>query len=354
VDHKNDRSCSSCFFSEEFPGIKIEEDGKCNFCNHNDFQIGHRGQAAEDMGKLHSIAKELKKQRKGKYDCIIGASGGLDSSYVIYIARRILGLNPLVIKYDHGFNYDIATDNLEAICNKLQVDLEIIRSAKEYDRKYVRFMVLALRDIDAYWGVCSFCHYILPAVIYKYALEENISTILHSSNLYEKRLYLKRDFKLRFMLRNLSKLGLLKLLRLVFYAGVAQCYLIGLKLEFYVPPISNVFRHEAKKPSALEWVDMTRYIKWDIDQIVETMGREIGWKRPDKPKLPMRFDCKIEESLINHTYKKAIGLTVHGIICNNLIYDGARTKSELEDTVEHYDHALTQAMQQILSDLEIG
>ena len=353
MNEKTCKSCNSCFFSEKFPGVVIEENGNCNFCNHGDFKVRKKGQTALDRNELYRIAEELKKERKGKYDCIIGASGGLDSSYVIYIARRILGLNPLVVKYDHGFNHRIATDNLETICSKLKVDLKIIKSAQKYDLKYIRFMVLALKDIDLYWGVCSFCHYILSTVLYKYALEENISAILSSYNPYESKLYLKGSFKLKFMLRNVFRLSIIKLVKLVFYMSIAQYYFTRLKLEFYVPPISNVFRSRTKRPGKIEWVSITRYVEWDIDNMVKTMEEEIGWKKPKESELPMRFDCKIEDSLINYTYKKATGLTVQGVICNNLIYDRLRTKSELKDTVKRYDDDLIQAMRQMLSDLKI-
>jgi len=353
MNDKDYKSCSSCFFSEKFPGVVIEKNGRCNFCNHGDFKARKERQTTLDITELHRIAEELKKERKGKYDCIIGASGGLDSSYVIYIARKILQLNPLVIKYDHGFNYSLAASNLETICKQLGIDFKIVQSSKKYDLKYIRSMVLALRDLDVYWGICGFCHYILLAVVYKYALEENISTIFYSGNLYQSRLYLRRDFKLKFMLRNLRKLSIAKLARLVFYMMIAQYYFVRLKLEFYVPPLSNILRSRVKMRENIKLLNVTRYVRWDIDEMVKAMEEEMGWRKPREPKLPMRFDCKIEDSLINHTYTKAVGLTVQGIICNNLIYDGIRTKSKLRDTVQKYNDDVVQEMRQMLSDLKL-
>lgn len=133
MNNKNYKKCNSCFFSEKFPGVIIEKNGRCTFCNSDDFKIDKSVQTTLNITELQNIAKELKEKRKGKYDCIIGASGGLDSSYVIYIAKKILDLNPLVIKYDHGFNYSISDNNLKTICSKLKVDLKIIKSAKQND-----------------------------------------------------------------------------------------------------------------------------------------------------------------------------------------------------------------------------
>lgn len=343
--------CCSCFFSTKFPGITIDKYGKCNLCNNRNFAAARKKFTSSDIAELRRIAERLKQNRQGKYDCIIGASGGLDSSYVIYIAVKVLELNPLVISYDAGFSYDVAKQNLKAVCEALKVDLKIIRSASQNDLKYVKYTVLALSGINAYWGICLFCHYILNAVVYKYALKENIQAIMNSSNLYEVRLYLpERGFRWRFMINALLKAGLWRLSKLLLYLAVAQYYLLRLKLEFYVPPITNMFSLSPKRPP-IETVNVTKYIEWDIVKMVNTLKKQTGWTTPEHPNPQMRFDCKIEDSFINHTYKNATGTTVHGIICNNLIYDDIWTKSQLKEVVEYYDNIISQRMEEVRSHL---
>jgi hypothetical protein len=221
------KKCNTCFFSEKFPSVTIEKNGQCNFCNSDKFKINKGKQTNSNLTELQNIAKKLKEKRKGNYDCIIGASGGLDSSYVIYIAKKILDLNPLVIKYDHGFNYSFSDQNLETICSKLKVDFKIIRSAKQFDIKYVRSLVLALKDIDIYKGICMCCQYALPAVVYNYALRENISTILKSSNSYEDSLHMDRISYNPFrrlisdaLIKYFFKLKIIKLIKFIFYTSV--------------------------------------------------------------------------------------------------------------------------------------
>jgi len=331
------RSCKSCFFDEKFPGVTIEENGNCNFCNSRYFLNKKEKQVLFDIEKLQSIAADLKKQRKGKYDCVIGASGGLDSSYILYVAKKILKLNPLAVNYDSGFVNEIASDNLKTICNKLGIDLKVLKSTKGYNLKYIKFTVLALKDVNAYWGICKFCHYILSDVIFKTALEVKATTILKSLNLYEDELYVKTSLKVKFMLKNILQLNPVELLKFIFYSIIAQYYLIRLKLEFYLPPISNIFKIKPKMPKGLKEVNITDFVKWDIGKMVEALEKEAGWRIPKGLKLPMRFDCKIGQSFLNHSFKRATGITTHGIICNNLIYDGTKTKNELKDTNELYD-----------------
>ena len=329
-------TCSTCFVPTRFPGIQIENNGKCSLCNSNIFGTVRKARTTSNITELHRIAEQLKKKRYGQYDCVIGASGGLDSSYVIYVAKKVLDLNPLVVSYDYGFTYDITKNNLKTICKELKVDLRFIHSAQEYDRKYIKSMVRALSTIDIYWGVCAFCHYVLPAAVYHCALKEKTFFILTSSNVYEQFLHVHRGVRSKFTARALLKSGIWKLPKILLHMAVAYYYLLRLKLEFYVPPIINIFL-PLPKSHRLKKVNITKYVRWDVDTMAETLQKEVGWKTPEHPKLPMRFDCEIEESLINYTYKQTTGMTVHGIICNNLIYDGVRTKSKLKDTVDYYD-----------------
>ena len=73
---------------------------------------------------LMKTAEKIRQEGKGKdFDCIIGLSGGLDSSYVTYVAKEIMGLRPLLFHVDAGWNTDKAVGNIEKICNGLGLDL---------------------------------------------------------------------------------------------------------------------------------------------------------------------------------------------------------------------------------------
>jgi len=107
-DRQENHVCSSCFSTTKFPGTIIEWNKKCNRCNSHDFEEEIKHQTTSDISELRSIGKKLKEKTPGKYDCVISASGGFDSSYIIYAAKKLLNLNPLVVKYDYGFNHEIA------------------------------------------------------------------------------------------------------------------------------------------------------------------------------------------------------------------------------------------------------
>ena len=330
----NSQQCTTCFFTKEFPGIEIGENGQCNLCSFSQAAPPPASRASRDIAELLRISDDLK-SRNGRYDCIIGASGGLDSSYVIYVAKKVLRLNPLVVYYNHGLTHEIADRNLVSLCQDLDIELRTFRSKDHYDQKYVQSIIKAFRDTDFYWGVCFFCHYILAAVLYRTALQENISTVLTSTNYYEAKVDVPTRFRFEVIGKSLRKRGVLNLIKTLFHLIVAFSNLTLLKLKYYLPPITNLFRRAPNKPTNLDTVIITPYLGLDIPTMVATLESETGWRSPQPPQLPMRFDCMIEDSLINRTYQKATGITVHGIICNHMIYAGLGTKDELSATVTH-------------------
>ena len=126
------KSCSTCFTNDRVPGIKIDTSGQCNVCSYYHSDVGlaelNRSITLDRLDELNNIASIIKSEAKtngSKYDCVLGASGGFDSTYVIYIAKKILGLNPLVIKYDNGVCHPIANANLKKTCKLLGLELKV-------------------------------------------------------------------------------------------------------------------------------------------------------------------------------------------------------------------------------------
>lgn len=338
--------------TEDFPGVRIEDNGSCTLCNGYDLVSYAESRTTSNLDELKRVAETMKQSRTGRYDCVIGASGGLDSSYVLYIAKRVLGLNPLVVNYDHGFGFDSAIDNIDRMCEDLGVDLRRLKSPKRNDWKFVRHTVQALRSIGIFWSVCTFCHYVCSAVSYKVALEENVGYIMGSANPYQKSLHLTKDFRLRRIVKALRSQGPLNWLRTICHLAVSQYYLLRVKLDFYVAPPSNLFTGFSP-PKSVERIDVTKYVPWDIFGMVETMERETRWRVPPDPGFPMRFDCRIEAGLLDATYKKVTGLTVHGIVSSNLVYGKLKTKGDLEEVVKSFDENLERRTREVMEILDL-
>lgn len=116
--------CTRCIMDTSDPDITFNDNGVCSHCTRYDIELPKRVFLGEEgKQKLDLLVKKIKKTSKGKeYDCIIGVSGGVDSTYVAYLTKS-LGLNPLAIHFDNGWNSELAVSNIEKTLDALGIDL---------------------------------------------------------------------------------------------------------------------------------------------------------------------------------------------------------------------------------------
>jgi N-acetyl sugar amidotransferase len=146
----NIQVCTRCVYDENVPRIDFDEDGVCNYCSIHDamektYPIGSEGEKI-----LSGMVKKIKQSAKGKkYDCVVGVSGGCDSSYLL-VRMVELGLNPLAVHFDNTWNSEVATQNIYKVTQKLGVDLHThVVNNKEYDGIIRAFLEAGAKDVDA-------------------------------------------------------------------------------------------------------------------------------------------------------------------------------------------------------------
>jgi N-acetyl sugar amidotransferase len=171
--------CSKCVMDNiEYPEIKFDADGVCDICMINKSSIEHSISSIFDGNeKINSLLQRIKShKRAGKYDCLIGVSGGIDSTYLAWLCKE-WGLNPLVIHVDGGWNTELSVSNINNTINSLGFDLYTkvldwnqIRSAQK------AFMKANVLDIDLPFDNAAW------AVIYKVAARERIKFVLTGHN----------------------------------------------------------------------------------------------------------------------------------------------------------------------------
>jgi N-acetyl sugar amidotransferase len=115
--------CSRCVCDTTIASIVFDEDGICNFCRSHDVLEAEYAPGPALTAQFNAIVQTTKKEGRGKdYDCIVGVSGGTDSSYTLHLARS-LGLRPLAVHFDNGWNTHESVSNIKNIITKLGVDL---------------------------------------------------------------------------------------------------------------------------------------------------------------------------------------------------------------------------------------
>ena len=143
--------CSQCIYDENVSQIEFDENGKCSFCHQIERLVKLYGTGLSKGETLfNEIVTKIKNAGKGKpYDLIVGVSGGTDSSYLLYLAKK-LGLRPLAVHYDNTWNTSIANQNIQKITQALDIDLYThVVDNKEADDIFKAFLKAGVSEIEA-------------------------------------------------------------------------------------------------------------------------------------------------------------------------------------------------------------
>lgn len=116
------RTCTRCIMDDTASGIVFDEQGRCSYCSEFLARLAQTGLVAMP-GQRDAFLQRVRRDGKGRdYDCIVGLSGGVDSSYALYLAVRN-GLRPLAVHLDNGWNSELAVHNIANLVRSLSVDL---------------------------------------------------------------------------------------------------------------------------------------------------------------------------------------------------------------------------------------
>jgi N-acetyl sugar amidotransferase len=175
----NYQICTKTIMDTSDPRIIFDENGVSDYY-HNFHQNILPNWHTDSIGykELMKIAEVIKKEGRGKdFDCIIGLSGGLDSSYVSYLAKEVMGLKPLLFHVDAGWNTERAISNIEKLVNGLNLDLftEVINWEEMKDLQ-LAYLKSGIPDQDAPQDIAFF------SALYKFAKEKNIKYVLTGAN----------------------------------------------------------------------------------------------------------------------------------------------------------------------------
>ena len=173
------KRCTNCVMDTTDPAITFDDQGRCHHCRAFENEIRPNWHPNE-RGKreLEQLGRRIKETGEGReFDCIIGLSGGADSSYLTYVATEVLGLRPLLFHVDAGWNTQEAVNNIERLVTKLGVDLftEVI----DWEE---------MKDLQAAFFRSGVPHLDFPqdhaffATLYKFASKHKIRTILTGAN----------------------------------------------------------------------------------------------------------------------------------------------------------------------------
>ena len=164
--------CKKAVWDTTIPGIQFDKNGISNYAKMFEHFIKLYPRGEKGQQEWEDIVKVIKhKGRNKKYDCIIGVSGGTDSSYLLYIAKKY-NIRPLAVNLDNGWSSDIAVKNIKKVTSALNIDLETYVINYEEVKAVLRsYLKASLPWIDSPTDLA------IKSVLFKIAVKEKIKYI---------------------------------------------------------------------------------------------------------------------------------------------------------------------------------
>lgn len=331
------KRCNRCVLSQDFPGITFDEQGVCNYCRaYENFEYKNRLEN-------YSLLKKLFNQRlddirdKHEYDCLIGISGGKDSSYVLHMLKNHYNLNVLAYTFDNGFLSDYAKNNIRNLVKDVGVDHLFYKPKWEFHKEVYQKMTY-LRGIP-----CKGCSLGAYGTSFKFAVEKNIPLVFHGrtpAQLFREYHPNSIDPTLPFIESNLSEYTREKQITTLKEVQKRLQNLLGDKedientlaekmMKKFFPDISTLMKAE-RIP---EFIGYFLYHKYDEEKIKNTLETELNWRRPEHDKTLSHDDCLIHNAVEYLRYTKKGYLLIEPEL-SVLIRQGKITRKEALQRIE--------------------
>jgi N-acetyl sugar amidotransferase len=238
------------------PDLVLDENGICNHCHNFDAAIAKlpKGEAA----KKHFIQtiEKIKVDEKNKpYDCLIGVSGGVDSTYLAYLAKQN-GLRALLVHCDNGWNSELSVKNIENICSKTGFDLyTLVLDWEEIKDIQLSFFKAGVVDLELPYD------YALILTAHKAALKYGVRYVLTGHNIVTEGTYLPKSWRH-------DKMDIVNIKAIHKKFG---------KVPFKTFPYFS-FVKQRMVDKKLEYLNLLNYTDYDKKKIKELITNELGWR----------------------------------------------------------------------------
>lgn len=225
------KTCTFCVMDTTAAGIKFDENGQCNFCSDFISRTKDVLHVPDDIRskRIGEFVNEIKATTGGKkYDCIIGVSGGVDSSWALVKAVE-LGLKPLAVHMDNGWNSELAQHNIANLVEKLGIDLYThVIEWHEYRKLMQSFFDADVLDVELLYDNA------MLAVNYNLAAKFGVKHILAGTNQATEGIYMPKNWSwFKFDARNIkaisSRYGKVKISSFPAIGIFKRQYYIGIK-----------------------------------------------------------------------------------------------------------------------------
>ena len=261
--------CKRCLNNEKIKGITFK-DGVCSICHRYD----EIKKYIEDYDNLQIVWKKkvFQYKEKGKYDAVIGLSGGKDSTYVLYNLVERYNLRTCCVTFDNGFLSDEARANVDSIVSLLGVKHRYLLLPEE-----IRRQVYAISE-KTYGNQCMGCTFLMYVALKEFAVKNDVAMMINGRS--QNQIY--------------SKIGLIK-------GSPFHIFEESKSLRIEI----NEFFPNSFSGQDIPYLSYFMYHHYDEKEIVESLKRKFNWKeKMNNGKAVEHFDCTVHGKALDMFYKK--------------------------------------------------
>lgn len=294
------QQCARCVMDTTDPDIRFNSEGNCNHCTEFiNIRAQHKYKGEETDLQFKALISKIKAEGKGKkYDCIIGLSGGVDSSYVAYIAKH-QGLRVLGVHMDNGWNSEEAVKNIKSIADILGIDYEsYVLDWEEFKEIQLSFLKASVPEADTPTDIA------ILSSLHRVAAKYGVKNIISGGNFATEGILPKKWHY------NAKDLTYFKYIHKTFGKGKIKTFpTFGFRSEMYYKFVKGI-----------KMVYLLNYVPFHKDEAIRVLEDQLDWRNYGGKHYESKYTGFIQSYYLvkkfNLDYRKA---TLSSQICTGVI-----------------------------------
>lgn len=307
--------CTRCIIDTTVPGARFDEKGECSYCKiHDKLEKLYALDEGGEKTFKRLIEKIKAKGKNNKYDCVVGVSGGRDSTYTLYLIKQ-LGLRPLAVHFNDGFGNPMAGENMKKAAAKLKVDLRTVTSDwRESKDLKIAFLKASTPDVEIGTDVG------IETALYGSAVHVNVKYIISGYSFRTEGIcplewnYLDG----RYLKSVHDRFGTVKLRK---WTPEDPGFNLHIRHIFYYTFMKGI--------TAIPMLNYVNYVRKDAEEIIK---KELGWNYPGS-----KYYDDLYQSVVTYIYRTKFNIERRKYIYSTLIRSGQMERDEALNDIKDVD-----------------